>query len=87
MDGTRTGRGSGPMVKALTGGQALGYEEKERHDDQVRNISKWVGQMLKKKRVMISKKFCLDISEDLKCVENEKKKLNKKKKEESKRHV
>ena len=38
MDGTLTGRGSGPMVKALTGDQALGYEEKERHDDQVRNI-------------------------------------------------
>ena len=71
MDGTLTGRGSGPMVKALTGDQALGCEEKERHDDQVGNISKWVGHMLKKKkRVMIFKKFCLDISEDLKCVEN-----------------
>ena len=29
----------------------------------------------KKKRVMISKKFCLDISEELKCAENEKKKI------------
>ena len=38
MEGTLTGRGSGPMVKALTGSQALGLEEKERHDDQVRNI-------------------------------------------------
>ena len=30
----------------------------------------------KKKRGMISKKFCLDISEELKCAENEKKKKN-----------
>ena len=38
MEGTLTGRGSGPMVKALTGSQAFRLEEKERHDDQVRNI-------------------------------------------------
>ena len=74
MEGTLTGRGSGPMVKALTGGQALGYEEKERHDDQVRNIQNgWDRCYEKKKRVMISWKFCLDISEKLKCGKNEKK--------------
>ena len=38
----------------------------------------------KKKRVMIFKKFCLDISEDLKCVENKEEWILKKKEKKKK---